>query len=54
MARKKRWEWKDHFAQVLLAKPAEIVQEACQVLDKHGCPVKKEMKSEFYFSQGSV
>ena len=47
MARKGEWEWEDHLAQVLLAKPAEVVQEACQVLEKHGCPVKK-LKSEFY------
>ena len=39
-----------HMPQLLLTKPAEIVQEACQVLEKHGCPVKKESKSELYYS----
>ena len=48
MARKERWE--DHLNQVLLTKPAEIVQEACQVLEKHGGSVKKELKSELYYS----
>ena len=24
--------------------------EACQVLDKHGCPVNEELKSELYYS----
>ena len=54
MARKREWwesvKWEDHLNQVLLTKPAEVVQEACQVLEKHGCPVKKELKSELYFS----
>ena len=40
---------KDHLAQVLSTKPAEVVQEACQVLEKHGWPVKKLM-SELYYS----
>ena len=48
MAREGRWE--DHLIQVLLTKPAEVVQEACQVLEKHGCPVKEELKSELYYS----
>ena len=47
MARKGRWE--EHLALVLSIKPAEIVQEACQVLEKHGWPVKK-LKSELYYS----
>ena len=47
MAGKGRWV--DHLDQVLLTKPAEVVQEACQVLEKHGCPVK-ELKSELYYS----
>ena len=47
MARNERWE--DHVTQVLLTKPAEVVQEAFQVLEKHGCPVKK-LKSELYYS----
>ena len=42
--------WEDHLTQVLLTKPAEIVQEACQVLEKYGYPVKKELKSELYYS----
>ena len=42
------WEW-DHLALVLSTKPAEVVQEACQVLEKHGCSVKK-LKSELYYS----
>ena len=50
MARKWRREWEDHLTQVLLTKPAEVVQEACQVLEKHGCPVKEELKSELYYS----
>ena len=36
--------------QILSTKPAEVVQEACQVLEKHGCPVKEELKSELYYS----
>ena len=48
MAGKGRWE--DHLDQVLLTKPAEVLQEACQVLKKHGCPVKEELKSELYYS----
>ena len=53
MARKvARWErwWEDHLAPVLLAKPAEVVQEACQVLEKHGCRVDVRLKSELYYS----
>ena len=46
MARK--WEWEDHLTQVLLTKPAEAVQEACQVQEKHGWPVK-ELKCELYY-----
>ena len=45
-----RW-WENHLAQVLLTKPAEEVQEACQVLEKHGYPVKEEVKSELYYSR---
>ena len=44
---KERWE--DHLIQVLLTKPTEVVEEACQVLEKHGWPVKK-LKSELYYS----
>ena len=42
--------WEDHLNQVLLTKPAEVVQEARQVLEKHGCHVKEELKSELYYS----
>ena len=49
MARK-CWEWEDHLALVLSTKPAEVVQEACQVLEKHGCPVKAELKSGLYYN----
>ena len=47
MARKGAWE--DYLDQALSAKPAEVVQEACHVLEKHGCSVKK-LKSELYYS----
>ena len=47
MARKGRGE--EHLPQVLSTKPAEVVQEACHVLEKHGCHVKK-LKSELYYS----
>ena len=43
-------KWDDFLAQFLSTKPAEVVQEACQVLEKHGCSVKKELKSELYYS----
>ena len=49
MARKGLWR-EDHLTQVLSTKPAEVVQEACQVLEKHGCPVKEKLKSELYYS----
>ena len=48
MAREEWWE--DHLNEVLLTKPAEVVQEACHVMEKHGCSVKKELKSELYYS----
>ena len=48
VAGKGRW-WEDHLNQVLSTKPAEVVQEACRVLEKHDCPVKK-LKSELYYS----
>ena len=44
MARKEKLE--DHLAQVLVTKPAEVVQEACRVLKKHNISVKKELQSE--------
>ena len=43
------WRWENHLTQSLSTKPAEVVQEACQVLEKHGCPVK-ELKSELCYS----
>ena len=42
--------WEEHLAEVLLTKPGEVVQEVCQVLTKHGCRAKKELKSELYYS----
>ena len=44
------WVWEDHLAPVLLTKPAEVVEEACQVLEKHGYQVEEELKSELYYS----
>ena len=41
--------WEDNLPKDLLTKPTEVVQEACQVLEKHGCSVKK-LKSELYYS----
>ena len=43
-------QWEHYFLKVLSTKPAEVVQEACQVLEKHGCSVKMELKSELYYS----
>ena len=42
-------QWENHLCQVLLAKPAEVVQEAIQVLEEHRCHVKEELKSELYY-----
>ena len=42
-------QWEDYLPKVLSTKPAEVAQEACQVLEKHGCSVKK-LKSELYYS----
>ena len=42
--------WEEHLNQVLSTKPAEVVQEASQVLEKHGCSVKEELKSELCYS----
>ena len=49
MARKER-EWEDHLCQVLLTKPAEVLQEAIQILNEHGYHVKKNLNSELYYS----
>ena len=43
------WMWEGHLTQVVSTKPAGVVQEACQMLEKHGSPVK-ELKSELYYS----
>ena len=40
--------WEDHLADVLSTKPAEVVQEAVQVLEEHGCYVEVKLKSELY------
>ena len=48
MAREERLEWESQLAQILVTKPAEVVQEACQVLGKHDYPENKELKSELY------
>ena len=48
MARKEKWE--DHLHQILSTKPAEVLQEVCQVLEKHGYDVEKKLKSELYYS----
>ena len=48
------WEWEHHLNKVLLTKPAKVVQEACQVLEKHGCPVEEELKSELYYSGRAI
>ena len=37
--------WYDHLALVLLTKPAEVLQKACEVLEKHAYLVN-ELKSE--------
>ena len=50
MARKEWLEWENHLNQVLLTKPAEVVQEACQLLERHGCRVEEKLKSELYYS----
>ena len=42
-------QWEDYLPKVLSTKPAEVVQEACEVLEKHGCRVTK-LKSELYYS----
>ena len=42
--------WEDYLNHVLLKKPTEVVQEACQVLEKHDCRVQEELKSELYYS----
>ena len=45
VARKGRRGREDHLCQVLLTKPAEILQEAVPVLEEHGFDVE-ELKSE--------
>ena len=43
-------QWEDCLPIFLSTKPVEVVQEACKVLEKHGCRVKKELNSELYYS----
>ena len=50
MAEKGKWEWEVHLTHVLSVKPAEEVQIACLVLEKHGYPLEEELKSELYYS----
>ena len=50
LARKERWQWELHLCETLLTKPAEVVQVAVQMLEEHGCYVKKELKSELCYS----
>ena len=50
MAREGRSEWREDYLDLVLStKLAVVVQEACQVLDKHGFSVKV-LKSELYYS----
>ena len=49
MARKGKSKWEDHLARALLTRPAEVWQEAVEVLEKHGCHVKK-LKSGLYYT----
>ena len=48
VARKGRRDREDYLAQVLLNKPAEVVKKAIPVLEKHGCHIMEELKSELY------
>ena len=48
MAGKERWKY--HLNHVLSTKPAEVVQEACQVMEKYDCGVEVKLKSELYYS----
>ena len=50
MARRGRIAWAGHLVCVMSTKPAEVVQEAVQVLQEHGCHVNEELKSELYYS----
>ena len=44
------WQkWEKQLGLALSTKPAEAVQEAIQVLEEHGCPVK-QLKSGLYYS----
>ena len=47
--KERTWKWEDALCQVLL-KPAEVVLEATEVLEEHGCRVNEKLKSEFYYS----
>ena len=50
VAWKGKWKQEGYVAVVLSTKPADVLQEACQVLEKHGSHVKMEAKSEIYYS----
>ena len=52
MTRKGCWESEDHLVQVMLAKRAEVVQEAIQVMEEYGRHVKEVLLSEILPSQG--
>ena len=43
-------QWERYLDLVLSSKPAEVVQEACHVLEKHGCDMEEKLKSELYHS----
>ena len=46
LVRKDSWEREDPLTQILFTKPAEVVQEASQVLENHGFHVTK-LQSRF-------
>ena len=44
------WQkWEEQLGVVLSTKPAEAMQEAVQVLEKHGCSVER-LKGGLYYS----
>ena len=50
VAWKGKWKQEGYVAVVLSTKHADVLQETCQVLEKHGSHVKMEAKSEIYYS----
>ena len=50
----KGFRWEEHLVLVLSTKPAVVVQEACQVLENHGYPVKKLMSGLYYSAVAHV